>query len=60
MGDKTTPAYAAPETMGKDKKEPTTKVDMWAAGIILYQLVASKIHPFEDKTNVYATIDNIR
>jgi eukaryotic-like serine/threonine-protein kinase len=60
LGDKTTPAYAAPETMGKDKKEPTTKVDMWAAGIILYQLVASKIHPFEDKTNVYATIDNIR
>ena len=60
LGDKTTPAYAAPETMGKDKKEPTTKVDMWAAGIILYQLVASKIHPFEDKDNVYAMIDNIR
>jgi serine/threonine protein kinase len=60
LGDKTTPAYAAPETMGKVKQEPTTKVDMWAAGIILYQLVASKIHPFEDKDNVYALIDNIR
>jgi serine/threonine protein kinase len=60
LGDKTTPAYAAPETMGKDKQEPTAKVDMWALGIILYQLVASKNHPFEDKKNIYATIDNIR
>jgi hypothetical protein len=33
---------------------------MWALGIILYQLVASKNHPFENKSNVYATIENIR
>ena len=33
---------------------------MWALGIILYQLVASKNHPFENKSNVYAMIDNIR
>jgi serine/threonine protein kinase len=60
LGDKTTPAYAAPETMGKDNQESTSKVDMWALGIILYQLFASKNHPFEDKNNVYAMIDNIR
>ena len=33
---------------------------MWALGIILYQFVALNNHPFEDKSNVYAMIDNIR
>jgi serine/threonine protein kinase len=32
---------------------------MWALGIILYQLVASKTHPFVDKDNSYALIRNI-
>ncbi len=35
LGEKTTPAYAAPEIM-KDNKATTKKVDMWALGIILY------------------------
>jgi serine/threonine protein kinase len=60
LGDKTTPAYAAPETMGKEKQEPSTKVDMWALGIILYQLFASNNHPFEVENNPIGTIDNIR
>ena len=33
---------------------------MWALGIIFYQLVASKNHPFDDKNNVYGFIDNVR
>ena len=45
LGEKTTPADAAPETM-KEKPESSAKVDMWALGIILYQLVNSNNHPF--------------
>jgi serine/threonine protein kinase len=59
LGEKTTPAYAAPETM-KEKPESSAKVDMWALGIILYQLVNSTNHPFGDLKNMYAVIDNIR
>jgi serine/threonine protein kinase len=59
LGEKTTPAYAAPETM-KEKPESSAKVDMWALGIILYQLVNSKNHPFGNLKNMYAMIDNIR
>jgi serine/threonine protein kinase len=45
MGGQTSPAYIAPEVI---KNEPTTKkVDMWALGIILYQLVTKLSHPFE-------------
>jgi len=40
----TTPAYMAPEMIVQ--KESTTKVDMWALGVILYQMFASKL-PFE-------------
>jgi serine/threonine protein kinase len=46
LGSFTTPAYIAPEVL--DKKEPTSKVDMWALGIILYQLLSSLKHPFDD------------
>jgi serine/threonine protein kinase len=40
----TTPAYMAPEMIVQ--KESTTKVDMWALGIILYQMFGNKL-PFE-------------
>jgi serine/threonine protein kinase len=39
MGGQTSPAYMAPEVI--KNAVPTNKVDMWALGIILYQLVAS-------------------
>ena len=40
----TTPAYMAPEMIVQ--KESSTKVDMWALGVILYQMFTSKL-PFE-------------
>jgi serine/threonine protein kinase len=40
----TTPAYMAPEMIVQ--KPFTTKVDMWALGVILYQLFGYKL-PFE-------------
>jgi serine/threonine protein kinase len=40
----TTPAYMAPEMISE--KLSTTKVDMWALGVILYQLVFSNKLPF--------------
>ena len=36
-------AYKAPEVINMNK--PTSKVDVWAIGIILYELLTSK-HPF--------------
>ena len=39
----TTPAYMPPETIAE--KESTTKVDMWALGVILYQFFSNQ-HPF--------------
>jgi serine/threonine protein kinase len=39
MGGQTSPAYMAPEVI--KNAVPTNKIDMWALGIILYQLVAS-------------------
>ena len=36
----------------------TTKVDMWALGVILYQLISNKL-PFE-ATNKYETMKLIR
>jgi serine/threonine protein kinase, bacterial len=44
MAGQTSPAYIAPEVICN--KTPTSKVDIWALGIILYQLVASMNHPF--------------
>jgi serine/threonine protein kinase len=35
----TTPAYKAPEMI--DEKPSTTKVDMWALGVILYQFFSN-------------------
>ena len=40
----TTPAYMAPEMIAQ--KASSTKVDMWALGVILYQFFANKL-PFE-------------
>ena len=51
MGGQTSPAYIAPEVM--NNKPATTKVDIWALGIILYQLIASFNHPF-DRENFLA------
>jgi serine/threonine protein kinase len=47
----------APEVIKNAK--PTSKVDMWALGIILYQLVASYEHPFPAE-NVFAMADAIK
>jgi serine/threonine protein kinase len=44
----TTPAYMAPEMIFQ--KQSTTKVDMWALGVILYQLFFNKL-PFEAESN---------
>jgi NIMA (never in mitosis gene a)-related kinase 1/4/5 len=44
LGGQTTPAYQAPEVIKGE--EATSKVDVWALGIILYQLCTLK-HPFE-------------
>ncbi len=39
-------AFAAPERMGQDKY--TEKVDMWAAGLVLYMLLTGE-YPFEEE-----------
>jgi serine/threonine protein kinase len=54
----TSPAYASPEIM-LDNNATTTKLDMWALGIILYQLVSSNKHPFGNWDNPYLMISNI-
>ena len=43
--DETTYAYTAPEILSNDELH-TIKSDMWALGIILYQLIAYNNHPF--------------
>jgi serine/threonine protein kinase len=45
LSGKTTPAYMAPEMIAE--KPCTTKVDMWALGVILYQFFSNQL-PFED------------
>ena len=57
LGGLTSPAYASPEIM-LDNKASSTKLDMWALGIILYQLVSSNKHPFENE-NHFVMINNI-
>ena len=52
----TTPAYMAPEMIVQ--KESSTKVDMWALGVILYQMFANKL-PFE-ADNYFDTMKLIR
>jgi serine/threonine protein kinase len=52
----TTPAYMAPEMIVQ--KDSTTKVDMWALGVIIYQMFANKL-PFEAE-NYYDTMKLIR
>ena len=52
----TTPAYMAPETIVQ--MPSTTKVDMWALGVIMYQLFGNKL-PFE-AANYYDTMKLIR
>ena len=56
MSGKTTPAYMAPEMIAE--KQSTTKVDMWALGVMLYQLFSNK-HPFEAAT-YFDTMNLIR
>ncbi len=52
----TTPAYMAPEMIVQ--MPSTTKVDMWALGVIMYQLFGNKL-PFE-AANYYDTMKLIR
>ncbi len=33
---------------------------MWSLGIIIYQLVDSKSHPFENKDDPYEIFENIK
>ena len=56
MSGLTTPAYMAPEMI--DEKQSTTKVDMWALGVILYQFFSNHL-PFEAAT-FYDTMKLIR
>jgi serine/threonine protein kinase len=44
MNGLTSPAYKAPEMI--KEKPSTTKVDMWALGVILYQFFSNHL-PFE-------------
>jgi serine/threonine protein kinase len=48
LGHATTPLYTAPEVLVDLDYDPTTKVDIWAAGIILYEMLTST-HPFIKK-----------
>ena len=57
MGGQTSPAYLAPEVI--NSQPPTKKVDMWALGIILFQLFASYNHPFFSD-NVFAMAITIK
>jgi serine/threonine protein kinase len=57
MGGQTSPAYIAPEIILNNPS--TSKVDMWALGIILYQLITSLKHPFECE-NVFAMMMAIK
>jgi serine/threonine protein kinase len=43
----------APEAIVKAEEPSTTKVDMWALGVIIYELAAGKL-PFKEK-NEYLT-----
>jgi serine/threonine protein kinase len=59
LGGLTSPAYAAPEAL---KNITTSKLDMWALGIILYQLLTSNKHPFDnenEENNMFTLINNI-
>jgi NIMA (never in mitosis gene a)-related kinase 1/4/5 len=57
LGGQTTPAYQAPEVIKGEY--PTDKVDIWAAGIILYQLCTLG-HPFEAPNgNMFAMMNKI-
>ena len=44
LSGKISPAFMAPEMLAK--KPSTTKVDMWALGVMLYQFVSNHL-PFE-------------
>jgi serine/threonine protein kinase len=57
MGGQTSPAYIAPEVVNNKISSP--KVDMWALGIILHQLLSSLNHPFESE-NAFAMMMAIK
>ena len=49
MKGDTTPAYIAPEVInGMDE---TSKVDIWALGVMLYEMVNSLKHPFPSESS---------
>ena len=44
FGLQTTAAYMAPEVLNDN--DPTQKVDIWAAGVIFYEMISALKHPF--------------
>ena len=48
-GHGTTLLYAAPELLSDPDYDPSSKIDIWAAGIILYEMLTCT-HPFMKKT----------
>jgi serine/threonine protein kinase len=44
FGLQTTAAYMAPEVLNDNY--PTHKIDIWAAGVIFYEMISALKHPF--------------
>ena len=44
FGLQKTAAYKPPELL--NDKDPTQKVDIWAAGVIFYEMISALKHPF--------------
>jgi serine/threonine protein kinase len=58
LGECNTPAYLTPEVI--KGANPTPKVDVWAAGIILY-LLRYQRHPFQaENGGIFPMLENIK
>ena len=50
MAKFTTPLYTAPEVLNETEYISTTKVDIWASGIIFYEMLTGT-HPFKKEND---------